>query len=423
MIMSIIMHVDANSAYLSWTAVHLLEQGYPVDLRTVPAVIAGDPANRHGIILAKSIPAKKYGIGTANSLMEARQKCPSLIVQPPDYDLYLHCSDAMYEILSRYSDRIQRYSVDECFLDYTASEKVFGDPVETAHQIRETIHRELGFTVNIGVSSNKLLAKMGSELEKPDRVHTLFPSEIREKMWPLPVGELFMVGRATTKKLRRINITTIGDLAQADPRHMHSLLKSHGDLVWRYANGLDDAPVIPNDRIIQKGVGNGITMRYDAASEEEAFPVILSLCERVGMRLRRLGCRASLIAIHLRTADLSGWYSHQRQMDTYTRSTTVLYKWACRLFREGWRGTPIRQISVSVSELLDARMHQISIYDFQTLEKEDALSDTVDQIRKEFGERSIVRGVFVNTPMAPIDGGVNDGDYIMMGGYRNEDLG
>ena len=149
----------------------------------------------------------------------------------------------------------------------------------------------------------------------------------------------------------------------------------------------------------------------------------LSLCERVGMRLRRLGCRASLIAIHLRTADLSGWYSHQRQMDTYTRSTTVLYKWACRLFREGWRGTPIRQISVSVSELLDARMHQISIYDFQTLEKEDALSDTVDQIRKEFGERSIVRGVFVNTPMAPIDGGVNDGDYIMMGGYRNEDLG
>jgi DNA polymerase-4 len=207
-----IFHIDANSAYLSWSAAAMLEQGYPMDIREIPAAIAGNPLNRHGIILARSIPAKKYGITTGQSLFEARQKCPELAMYPPDYDLYMLCSNAMYDILLEYSPLVERYSIDECFLDYTSSESKFGDPLEVAYEIKERIKAELGFTVNMGISSNKLLAKMGSELKKPDQIHTLWLEEIEKKMWPLPVRELFMVGRATSQKLQKININTIGEL-------------------------------------------------------------------------------------------------------------------------------------------------------------------------------------------------------------------
>ncbi|MFQ7739611.1 MAG: DNA polymerase IV, partial [Emergencia timonensis] len=203
------MHVDANSAYLSWTAVDLLEKGYPLDIRTVPAAIAGNPEDRHGIILAKSIPAKKYKIGTGESLYESKQRCPELLLFPPNYDLYLSCSNAMYSILQEYSPVIQRYSVDECFVDFDHCEKRFGRPEEAAFEIKERIKRELGFTVNVGVGNNKLLAKMAGELKKPDLVHTILSQkELEEKLWPLDVRELFMVGRASAKKLNKININT-----------------------------------------------------------------------------------------------------------------------------------------------------------------------------------------------------------------------
>ena len=418
----IIMHVDSNSAYLSWTAAAMLEQGASLDIRTVPAVIAGDPANRHGIILAKSIPAKKAGIGTAMSLGEARALCPDLLVFRPDYDLYLRCSDAMYEVLERYSSRVQRYSIDECFLDYTESRHFLGDPLAAAHDIQRTMKEELGFTVNIGVSVNKILAKMGSEMEKPDKVHTLFPEEMPEKLWPQPVSELFMVGRATTRKLLKINIRTIGELAAADPAMLRPMLKSHGDLVWRYANGIDDEPVDPDATIIQKSVGNAITVAYDVEDTEEADQVLLALSERVGMRLRRTGCRAGLVAVSIRSGDLEHYYSHQHRMDTYLNDTTSIYRQAQRLYRECWRGEPVRQMGVSVSDLRDARWHQISVYDLERFEQTEALSHTVDGIRRLYGEKSIIRGTFVNTPLRPIDGGVNDGNYLMMGGYRSEDL-
>lgn len=200
-----IFHIDANSAYLSWTAVYLLEQGHSIDIREIPSVISGNPKNRHGIILAKSIPAKIHGIRTGDSLFQAKQKCLNLAVFSPDYDLYMKCSDAMYDVLYEYSPQIQRYSVDECFMDYTDSQNKFGKPLDVAYKIKERIKTELGFTVNIGLSCNKLLAKMGSELKKPDQIHTLYPDEMREKMWPLPVKELFMVGRATASKLNSIN--------------------------------------------------------------------------------------------------------------------------------------------------------------------------------------------------------------------------
>jgi DNA polymerase-4 len=408
--------IDSNSAFLSWSAVSMLEKGYPVDIREIPAVIAGDPKSRHGIILAKSIPTKKYGIQTGESLLEARNKCPELAVFPPNYDLYMLCSNAMYHILLEYSPLVERYSIDECYLDFTASQKHFGDPVTVAHEIKERIKEELGYTVSIGVSCNKLLAKMGSELKKPDAVNTLYPDEIEEKMFRLPVRELFMVGHATEAKLKKININTIGDLAKADPHHMKALLKSHGLLVWAYANGIDDSEVTMNSNIIQKGVGNSTTIPYDVTTRDEAYKVLLALTERVAMRLRRLGYMASLVSVSVKT-DSFFHYSHQLQLQNSINTTDEIFNFACLLFDQCWKGEPVRHLGVSVSDFSSADIRQLSIFDRRDMAKIQKLDKTVDQIRAKYGTRSIIRGSFVNGNVNPIQGATNDGDYIMMGGY------
>ena len=410
------MLVDSNSAYLSWTAVSLLEKGYPIDIREIPSVIAGDPKSRHGIILAKSIPTKKYGISTGQSLFEARQKCPDLAVFPANYDLYMLCSNAMYQILLEYSPRIERYSIDECYLDFTASQRHFGDPITVAHEIKERIKDELGFTVNVGVSCNKLLAKMGSELKTPDLVHTLYPDEIAVKLWPLPIRELFMIGRASEEKLKKININTIGDLAKADPLHMKALMKSHGLLVWAYANGIDDSEVMLNSSIIQKGVGNSTTITYDVTTREDAHLILLALTERVGMRLRKLGYMASLVSVSVKT-DGFIHYSHQLQLQNSINTTDEIYNFVCLLFDQCWKREPIRHLGVSVSDFSSADMRQLSLFDRMDMVKIQKLDKIVDIIRAKYGTRSIIRGSFVNGNVNPVQGGTNDSDYIMMGGY------
>lgn len=412
-----IMHIDANSAYLSWTAVHMLEKGYPIDIRDIPSCIAGDPRNRHGIILAKSGPAKKYKIQTGESIMEARKRCPDLVVYPPNYDLFLLCSNAMYEILREYSPLVQRYSIDECFLDYRDTGRSVKDPVEVAVEIKNRIHDELGFTVNVGVSVNKLLAKMAGELRKPNVVETIWPDEVPAKLWPLPVGELFMVGRATSKKLLSMNIRTVGDLANADVNMLKVLLKKvHGQLVWEYANGLDLTPVTTNSDIFQKSVGNSITIPYDVSTEKEAKEVLLALCERVGMRIRKLGCKASLISVHLKTNEFTG-RGHQVQLSYYTDSTSDLYRVGWQLVEETWRREPLRQMGISAGNLSPADREQLSLFHPKDLEKDEQMNRAVDRIRVRYGDRSIIRGVFANTGVNAIQGGVNDGDFLMMGGY------
>lgn len=411
-----IMHIDANSAYLSWSAAAALEKGARIDYRTIPAVVGGSQASRHGIVLAKSIPAKKYGIKTGEPLVDARKKCPNLLVIPPDYDLYMDCSNEMYRILSRYSGIIQRYSVDECFLDYTASESRFGDPVKTADRIREEIHRELGFTVNVGVSTNKILAKMGSELKKPDKTHTLWPEEIEEKLWPLPCGELFMVGGATERKLKSLGINTIGELARADREFVKGILKSHGDLVWRYANGIDKEPVVPNELVVQKGVGNSMTIKYDVTNPQEAKAYLLSLAERVAMRLRRLNCMASRVSLWIRTFQLTG-YRHQVQLDYYTDITEEIYDTACLLFDRLWRGEPIRQLGIGTGNLSYTDQTQLNFFSRKDSEAMRRADRAVDCIRDRFGTGAIFRATFANTPLRPVEGGVNDGNFLNMGGY------
>lgn len=405
----IIFHIDVNSAYLSWQAVYELENGSQQDLRELPAIIGGDEAKRHGIVLAKSIPAKRYGIITGESLLEARLKCPDLLVIPPNYQLFARCSQAMYEILLEYSPQVQRYSVDECFLDYSQCQSLFGDPVEAAHAIRLRIKKELGFTVNIGISSNKLLAKMGSELKKPDRVHTLFPHEMKEKMWPLPAGDLFMVGRATRKKLKRLNIQTIGELAKSDPDFLRLHFKSYGTLLWQYANGIDDSFVKESNFPAQKGVGNSTTIPFDVTDRKEALLVLLSLAEKVAIRMRKKNAYGQVVAISIKSFQLER-ISHQRRLPHPTQSTRAIYAVVENLFDEAWTGVPIRHLGVRVTDLTDQPFDQLSLFEPFDRDRDAKLDKTMDQLRNRFGEKILVRGCFPHSGIKPIQGGVAEND-------------
>ncbi|RBP65266.1 DNA polymerase-4 [Alkalibaculum bacchi] len=410
-----IFHIDANSAYLSWEATWRLQHGESLDLRDVPSVVGGDPKSRHGIILAKSIPAKKYGIKTGETLYSARQKCPDLLIVPPNYELYMKCSNGMFDLLKEYSHLVQRYSVDECFLDYTESEKLFGSPLKTAYKIKNRIQEELGFTVNIGISHNKLLSKMASELEKPNKVHTLFSDEIASKMWTLPVDDLFMVGNKTLPKLKRIGISTIGDLAKANLSHMKSYLKSHGVLIWNYANGIDESPVREED-MVQKGVGNSTTIAFDVTNQREAHLILLSLTETVSMRLRKKKSLARVVSVSIKDKDFA-YYSHQCALCAPTDSTNVLFKYVKKLFNEAWKGEPIRHLGVRLTELCSREFYQISIFDEKSLDKYRRIDETVDCLRRQYGKKSVIRGSFLHSGLKPIAGGVGEEEYKMMSSH------
>ena len=296
----VIFHVDANSAFLSWSAAYrVMVLGEQEDLREVPSVVAGDKENRHGIILAKSTPAKKFGIHTGEPLFQALEKCPQLRVVAPDYELYVEASRHFVALLREFSPAVEQYSIDEAWVDMTGTERMYGAPMNAAHLLRRKVWEELGFTVNVGVSSNKLLAKMAGDFSKPNQVHSCFPDEIQEKLWPLPVRELFMVGPATERKLRRLGILTIGQLAQAELPALTRLLGKQGETIWNFANGrnTDSVLTIPEDN---KGYSNSITTAADVTTRREAHAVLLSLCETVGMRMRRDGKAGSCVTVHLR---------------------------------------------------------------------------------------------------------------------------
>ncbi len=409
----LIFHIDVNSAYLSWEASHRMQHGDPLDLRTVPSAIGGDPETRHGIILAKSIPAKKFKIQTGETLFSARNKCPDLLIVSPNYTLYRQCSMALKELLQEYSPLLQQYSVDEFFLDFTGMEKLLGDPVETSYRIKDEVREKLGFTVNIGISSNKLLAKMASELQKPDRVHTIFPEEISSKMWPLPVEELFGVGRATSRKLRDRGIRTIGDLASESPDDLKRYLKSYGLLLWNYANGRDDSPVRHNDFIPVKGMGNSTTISFDVEDKSTAQLILLSLAETVGMRLRQDAFYTSLISVSLKTKDFL-YYSHQRKIYLPTDCTSVIHQVACKLLDELWQNEPIRHLGLRVSELSSNNLFQTSLFEKDT-EKQKRIDQAVDTIRLKYGAHSVFRSAFLRSGLKPLSGGVIETEeYPMM---------
>lgn len=401
----IIFHIDVNSAFLSWEAVYRLKHRMEkVDLRTIPSAVGGDKQKRHGIILAKSEPAKRYGVKTAETLSDAMKKCPGLVIVPPRYDLYEKCSKAFINILKDYSPKIEQYSIDEVFMDMTSSRSLFGSPVVAANVIKARIREELGFTVNIGVAHNKLLAKMASDFQKPDRVHTLFEWEIPSKMWPLPVNDLFFVGRATTKKLKNLGIYTIGDLACSDLSIIKSHLGKHGELIHNYANGIDASPVT-RESPANKGYGNSLTIDHDVTDAAEAKKILLSLCETVCSRLRKDEVLITVTSVSIKNCYLAG-ASHQKTLLSPTNVVTELHRHVCSLFDELWDGSPIRQLGVHTSHVTKEGNQQLNLFDMDMFIRQSSLEKAIDQIREKYGEDSVLRASFVHGDVSHMEGGI-----------------
>lgn len=407
----IVFHVDVNSAYLSWTAVKLLQYGSSIDIREIPSVIGGDIENRHGIILAASISAKELGIKTGEPIFSAMQKCRDLKVYPPDYDWYVKSSNAMVQLLEEYSPKIQRYSIDECFMDCTHFKDNYK---KMAVKVKMRISDELGFNCNIGISTNKLLAKMASDFKPKNTVHTLFKEEVSQKMWPLPASDLFMVGRATKEKLSKLNINTIGDIAKADVNLLMQKMHSHGKLIYEYANGIDNSEIRECNYLDIKGMGNSVTISYDVETYEEACRILLALTESATMRLRENRSLCSLVVVSVKTNNFV-YYSHQKPLENSTDSTKIIYEGIKKAFREAWKGEKIRQIGVRLTKLCSNEYYQESLFDFENNEKQMKLDKTVDEIRKRFGKQAVIRSTFLHSGINPIEGGTGSkGDYPMM---------
>lgn len=391
----IIFHVDVNSAFLSWEAVYRIHHlGGKLDLRTVPSAVGGDQEKRHGIILAKSIPAKKYQVQTGEPVVDAKRKCPELVLVPPNYELYNRASKALIRLLKGYTDKIEQYSIDEAFMDMTGCTN---DPEKIARELKDHIREQLGFTVNIGVSENKLLAKMASDFRKPDLVHTLWREEIPEKMWPLPVGDLFYVGHASKRKLQAIGIKNIGELARTDERLLKAHLKSHGLLIRQYANGFDPSEVVTNPPP-NKGYGNSLTTPRDVCDAETAKLFLLSLAETVSTRLRADGAKAGVVSISIRDWNLR-FTGHQMTLTTPTDLTTEIHAAACRLFDELWDKTPIRHLGIHTSRISYEDFRQIGMFDTVDYEKQKKLEMAVDALRKRYGQDVVMRASFLQSPL------------------------
>lgn len=390
-----ILHVDVNNAFLSWLAIYKLKNGEEIDIREQVAVIGGDETRRAGIVLAKSSKAKQFGIVTGETLYSARQKCRNLQVYQGDFKIYREYSDKLYKLLLEYTDKIERFSIDECFLDmtnYLMGETLLNKAVEINRRVKE----ELGFTVNIGVANNKLLAKMASDFTKPDKVHTLFKDEIPNKMWKLPISELFMLGKKTVPKLYNMKIKTIGDLANTNEELLIKKFGKHGKLMWEYANGIDETEVkyLPEK---PKSIGNSITLPVDISNIEQLEEVLIALTEQVTYRLRKQNMLANVVNVQLRTKDFKD-FSHQLKLDSATDSTKQILKKAKQLLSEMFKqGMFIRLIGVRVDGLVSESERQISFFtDSENDKKQKKLDSVIDALNEKYGGISITRAGNLN---------------------------
>lgn len=386
----LIFHIDVNSAFLSWEAVDRLSRGETLDLRTVPSCIGGDPERRTSIVSTKSIPAKRYGIVTGEPVATALRKCPDLIVVKPNFKLYKKMSRAFKSILNEYTPLMQSFSIDEVFMDMSGMERLYPDPVKLAHEMKDRIRNELGFTVNVGIARNKLCAKMASDFEKPDKVHTLFPDEIADKMWPLPVNELFGCGQSTANRLREIRINTIGELAGTDERILSGIFgEKTGHYLHDASNGIDDSPVVNEEREAKSySVEN--TTEDDVTDHETVNHLLLAEADIVGGRLRADGVKAFTITVIYRTNDMKR-HSHGKKMENSTDITSEIYSAAVSLMRETWKGEPLRLIGLSASDIDKDGFQQMSLFGEEEREKQKKLDKALDKIRSRYGNDSVMR--------------------------------
>lgn len=389
----LIFHIDVNSAFLSWEAVRRLQEGSEVDLRLIPSCVGGDPSHRSSIVTAKSIPAKKYGVQTGEPVALALRKCPELVIVPSDFKLYTKNSNAFMDICREYAPELEKYSIDECFLDMSGTGYIYPDPMKTASEIKDQIRDRLGFTVNVGISSNKLLAKMASDFEKPDKIHTLFPSEIPEKMWPLPVSRLFSVGRQTVQKLSRSQIRTIGDLAHMDLKLLQSIVGvKAGQQYHDFANGIDDSPVVSQSREA-KSYSVATTLEENVTSLEQAARILKELSDTVAFRIRRDQARAYCVSVTIRDLEFRN-KSHQRHLEEATDITTEIYRTSMELFQELWDGkTPLRLLSLCLSNITREEVVQMTLFPDEQKEKSRKLDQAMDRLRGKYGLNTISRGV------------------------------
>lgn len=380
------MHIDVNNAFLSWTALELLQNGSKYDIRNSYAVIGGDPSARKGIVLAKSNPAKKQGVVTAETLYSAKKKCPVLRVYKPNYSFYQKMSNSMFQLLYKYTPDIEIASIDECYLDYTPIKHIYGDPLDFAKKIQNEIYETLGFTVNIGIANNKLCAKMASDFEKPFKIHTLYENEVISKMWPLQVGELFGIGKKTVPKLEKLSIYTISDLANSDLDKLSKYFKNQAQYLINRANGIDEAKVVstPPER---KGIGNEITLPKDIETKDEVFNCFKILSEQISARLKKMEKYALTITIILKD-NLFIRSTHQKKLLNAIRNSEDILKIAKELYLEMKYEKPIRLIGIRVNNLTDMVIHQVSIFE-NNIEENIKLEKIVDNLKEKYGTKII----------------------------------
>ncbi len=381
----IIFHIDVNNAFLSWTAIELLNNGYNYDIRNSYAVIGGDPTARKGIVLAKSNSCKKLGIYTSMNLYEAKKKCNILKIFPPNYKFYNEMSNKLFELLNKYTPDIEIASIDECYLDYGKVKKLYGDEYEFAKKIQKEIYEKLGFTVNIGIANNKLCAKMASDFSKPNKIHTLYDSEIIDKMYPLPIEDLFMIGKKTSEKLISLGITTIGDLANYPYEKLFVYFKNQAGFLINQAKGIDN-DFVNSESYIPKGISNELTLSKDITSTTHLYPYLMKLCEAVCIRLRKQKKYATVVCVILKNNYFKR-KTHQRKLKNATNITSEIYMHAKEILDEMWNDERIRLIGVRLDKLVDNVNYQCSLFD--AVSDDGVIDNVVDVLKEKYGNNII----------------------------------
>lgn len=386
----IIFHIDVNNAFLSWTAVQLLDEGYNVDIRKIPAIIAGDESKRHGIVLAKSPIAKKYGIVTAETIYQAKMKCPNLKIFSPNHEIYQRKSKQLMSYLKEFTPIMEQFSIDECFLDMTGTNYLYDNYLELAYKIKDEIKEKFGFTVNVGIGNNKLCAKMASDFEKPDKVHTLLKNEIKEKLWPLPVNDLFMCGKKTSIELNKMNIYTIKDLAEYDFQKLEKKFKSQAKYLKQAAWGIDESKV-EERKDKRQSISTTRTLPHDEENREKLKEVLFMQTEDVCRQLREKKLYASTIAIIYKDKYFKST-TIQEQLENATDNTKEILKKINSLFEKSYNNIPIRLIGVRLANLTKYKNTQVSLFDTEIDDnsKEESIQKTVDKINKKFGSSLIM---------------------------------
>lgn len=381
------MHIDVNSAFLSWTAVDLLKKGYH-DIRNVPSVIAGDETKRSGVVLSRSIPSKKYGVVSAETLYSARKKCRTLEIYPPNYSLYKEMSKKLFKLISKYTNDIEIVSIDECFMDYGKVKQLYGDEVKFAYKLKDEIYNTLGFTVNIGIANNKLCAKMASDFTKPNRVHTLYANEVKDKMLPLPIEDLYGVGKSSSAKLRNIGVNTIGDLALLDKDTLYPYFKNQSKRLIEIANGIDDSEVV-SEISDKKSIGTSVTLLYDYDDIDKIYEELYKITDKVTNELKEKNKYTSVIAVVIRDKYFNT-ITRQKKLNNSTDSKKIIFDTCKKLFKDNWDETPVRLIGIRLDSLTSSNDYQISLFeDIEKKKKDESIDKVVENLRKKFGNNII----------------------------------